>query len=168
MNRREKSSLAKLFEHNAEHDCCIISAFRPTDNSKISIEINRELSAVLVSTGYAVIKFEGKVLKEAEGNNCRGRSKGNKDNVHKNFFCIVDKKNRGNLKKDLKKIEQGFGQYSFIFSPKGDLENMIFEYNISERSLIFESRELKNPQTGFGSWVYNLYVQKAKKRIKGC
>ena len=41
MNKREKISLAILFEYNAEHDFHIISAFRPTDNSKISIARNR-------------------------------------------------------------------------------------------------------------------------------
>ena len=186
-----ESSLSRIWEHNVEHDCGAISAFRKYYKRKENRERSREMSALLVSKGYSVTKLKGKYPEEG----------GSHDEEHDNFeqsFWVVDSEDTGNLEKDLLEFGRGYEQDSVLFCPVGAIDNKakaylnvlkdlewasagdkshfdtaklghespIYTSYINGRPFLFESiiNEIDKPQ-GMAVTLYHKYLKEAKKRI---
>ena len=112
-----ESSLSRLYQHNKNHDCGALTAFRKARDCgngelytrKENIQRNNQLSAKLKSLGYGITKLMG-VYPE-----------GGRTQKEVSFF-VVDLKDGGSLLKDLRKLGEEFEQDSVLFMPMGAIE----------------------------------------------
>ncbi len=136
MKKIEKFNLSDLWQHNIDHDCGAITAFRKYDNcgykkddrgketdvpcekgSKPKLRTKKEnmfrnvaLRADLMKMGYGMIGVSGK---SDEGGEI----------VKELSYFVVDKDDKGTLKKDLMKLGEKYEQDSILYVPKGAVLN---------------------------------------------
>ena len=117
-NFLSESSLSRIWKLTKEHDSGTISAFRYAKNcgegELFSKDENKKnsakLKALLLSNGYGVTKIQGVYIENY------GTDKAVE--VHEESYIVIDIKNSGNLKKDLKKLGLLFEQDSITYSTK--------------------------------------------------
>ena len=155
----EESSLSRLWQHNGEHDCGAMTAFRTAadcgegekytnaDNKKR----NKSLLAKIKSKGYGATTLKGKY------------PEGGKEAKEISYF-IVDLEDGGNLEKNLKKLGKEFEQDSILYVPKGAIQNTAKAYLIGTNScsnnwLGLGKKEVFNKgKMAYSSPVYTSYV----------
>ncbi len=171
-----ESSLSRIYQHNVNHDCGAISAFRKNFSRKENDQRNKSLRAKLLSKGYGITQLIGKYPEGGE-------------TVSEVSYFVVDTKDDGNLFKTLTALGEVFNQDSILFIPKGTVkgtdkaflygtntepsnwlgyhntnpfdvgklgsENPIYTSYINGRPFMFESAGIQydQPQSGFGMWV---------------
>jgi len=112
-----ESSLSRLYKHNTEHDCGVITAFRVARNcgegTKYTVRENRQrdksLRARLMSLGYGVTSIRGKGDQMEPGTTERG-------------YFVVDGKDTGTLLPDLQKLGGYFEQDAILMIPQGSFQ----------------------------------------------
>lgn len=145
-----ESSLSRLFNHNQEHDCGAMSAFRKTYTRKENEQRHKSLKAKLMSGGYSVTEIIGKY---PEG--------GVDKTITELSFFVVDVKNTGNLFSDMSKLGEYFEQDSILFIPKGAINNdsQAFLYGTSESPDSFpgyhNKKEFDFGKMGQGNPIYS-------------
>ena len=181
----QEANLSRVLKHMQEHDCGTISAERIARDCGEGKEYSnaenrarmRSLLAKLKSKDYGVIRLVGVY----EGKN-------------ENSYFIFDRKDTGNLLKDLKTLGQAFDQDSVLFIPKGGKEGIlhgtnkcpdafpgwnkienvgkrfmgkkgeIYTSKIRNRPFIF-SKECYDPGNGMGYWAMHLAANKNWKEL---
>ena len=111
-----ESSLSRVLQHNNEHDCGTITAFRFARDCNTGEvytkaekkQMNKSLKSKLLKLKYSVTAVKGQY---DEG----GAAKVQSEDV----FFVVDIKDSGNLENDLMKLGEDFEQDSILFIPKG-------------------------------------------------
>jgi hypothetical protein len=123
-----EKSLSRTLEHMKNNDTGIITAYRSRKykvddkgnevpefgdqyTKKENQQRNRKLLALLQSKGYGVISMKGTYIENFKTPEAK--------EVGEHVFFVIDLKNKGNLKKDLKSYGEKFNQDSIMFIPKG-------------------------------------------------
>lgn len=119
MEKLNESGLSRVWKHSQNHDIGTITAFRHDDACGEGVVYtksenkarNKSLQAKLQAKGYGITKASGVYIENYGTKNAR--------NVKEEIFIVVDLKDRGTLKKDLKKFGNEFDQDSVLHIPKG-------------------------------------------------
>ena len=104
----EESSLSRLNTQIEKHDCGMLSGFRGHFSLSENKSRNRKLWSMLGSEGYGVTTIAGSYIENF-------LSKTNAKEVAEESFFVVDLKDTGRLKKDLKRLGEMFLQESIIY-----------------------------------------------------
>ena len=111
-----ESSLNRVWKHTTEHDSGIISAFRYAKDcsegdiytKKENMDRNAILKAKLLVKGYNITPIKGVYIENYKSDN--------EIDVNENSFLVIDIKDMGKLRDDLKKLGKIFEQDSITFS----------------------------------------------------
>lgn len=117
--RVDERGVSRVWRHMQEHDTGTITAFRyAKDCGEGDVYTksqnkgrNKQLLAKLMSKGYSVTAVQGKYIENFGTKDAR--------EVGENVFLVVDIKDGGSLKSDLRKFGEEFDQDSILFIPKG-------------------------------------------------
>jgi len=116
-----ESSLSRIFKHMSEHDTGTITAFRDkkdcnnpsvennTYSKKENMQRNKSLFYKLQKLGYGVTSVKGSYIENYKSKDAK--------EVGENVFFVVDLKDTGKLKDNLKKLGEEFDQDSILFIP---------------------------------------------------
>lgn len=114
----KESSLSRIVQHIQEHDTGTITAYRSEYTKKENQQRNRSLFSKLASLNYSIISIKGYYIENYNTSNAV--------KVKEISFFVVDKKDRKNLRKDLKNLGEEFKQDSILFVPKkGEVSYLI-------------------------------------------
>lgn len=139
-----ESSLSRVWQHNRDHDCGGITAYRKARSCGTgerythseNEDRNRLLQSRLQSAGYGVTS----VL---------GRSQESGVTVTERSFFVVDLNDTGNLRSDLERWGEEFDQDSVLFAPKGSVNGA------AHAILIGTNNCPGNPLAGGGTENFN-------------
>lgn len=154
-----ESSLSRVWEHNEEHDCGALTAFRKARDcgegepysKKENQARNKSLLSKLKMRGYSVTSLKGYY------------PEGGKDSKEESFF-VVDINDTGELFEDLKKLGTEFEQDSILLIPKGSIKGEDKAYligtNHCENNWIkYGQKEFFNKgKVGYSSPIYTSYI----------
>jgi hypothetical protein len=120
-----ESSLSRMRQHMLDHDTGFITAFRgevggETVTRKQNLKRNKQLRASLQS------KYN---LTAVKGSYIENYGKANAKEVGENVFFVVDAKDSGSLKADLRKLGERFDQDSVLFIAKGAKDGVLIGTN---------------------------------------
>ncbi len=118
----QESSMSRLYRHNIEHDCSILTAYRLNMTPQENVARNKSLRANLLALGYDLTELGGKY------------PEGGEDATERSFF-IVDTSDNGNLEKDATRLGEKFEQDSVLFMPKGSFNDTSIAYLIGTSHL---------------------------------
>ena len=167
-----ESSLARLWKHNEDHDCGVITAFRNytncgyldtgdpcyDDNPPIKInksensKRNKALMVDLIKNGFqGSTKLVGSY------------PEGGKQSKEISYF-VVDLSDEGNLKDILSKLGEKYDQDSILFIPKGSIQGKDKAFLLGTNNC--PNNDIKKGQTmmfnngriGYDSPFYTSYV----------
>lgn len=133
-----ESSLSRIWQHNVDHDCAAMTAFRTAKDcgtgdkytTKDNLQRNKILLAKILSLGYGATKLKG-VYPE-----------GGVDTKEISYW-IVDLKDSGNIVSDMKKLGKDFEQDSVLIVPKGSINN-------DAKAYLLGTNNCKNNWLGMG------------------
>lgn len=119
MGKLNESGLSRVWKHSQDHDIGTITAFRHDDACGDGVAYtkaenkarNKSLQAKLQAKGYGITKASGVYIENY------GTKKATP--VKEEIFIVVDLKDRGTLKKDLKAFGNEFEQDSILYIKKG-------------------------------------------------
>jgi len=115
----QESSISRIHEHLAKHDCGFITAWRSARDCNQGTPytreekgaLNRKLYAILRTKGYGVTKVKGSYVEDYGSDTAK--------EVGEESFFVVDLQDSGNLKEDLVALGGAFEQDSILFSNRG-------------------------------------------------
>ena len=112
-----ESGLSRLTHWMDLYDCGTITAFRGEYTKAENLKRNKSLQAKLLSKNYNITVVKGAYIENM------GTPK--EKEVKEDTFFVVDAKERGTLKEDLKKFGEEFDQDSVLFIPKGGQTSLL-------------------------------------------
>lgn len=155
-----ESGLSRLWQHNEEHDCGALTAYRTARNcgegepysSKENKQRNKSLLAKIKANGYGATTLRGKY------------PEGGKSVTEVSYF-VVDLQDKGNLEKTIKALGKEFEQDSILFIPKGAIKikginASLIGTNKCDNNWIGygQSQPFERGRLGIDSPIYTSYV----------
>lgn len=115
----KESSLSRIWQHIQDYDTGIITAYRDARDcgkgdkytKKEKQQRNKSLLAKLQNKRYDVTSLKGSYIENYKTKDAK--------EVGEHVFFVVDSKDKGDLKKDLKYWGEEFEQDSILYIPKG-------------------------------------------------
>ncbi len=138
-----EAKLSRLVKHMDEHETGMLTAFRGEFSKKDNKKRNASLLMKLQNKGYGVISVKGSYIENYGSSD--------EKEVGENVFFVIDLKDKGNIKKDLKKLGEEFDQDSILYIPKGGGSSDLIGTSKRDQSFPGYGKTVKNSKRMMGS-----------------